>query len=405
VIDRTETPKMGVARSWGVAVPAEPEPVWEVVAEASLRQIDDNSIQEPGTRRRVSNSTAEVAAFGPPALWIPVGLLTAWLLACGCCLAGFFASSILWRRATCDAVRAYIEELPVSRAAEISQALPLEGGYDCALSRPKSTQQLLRLEVRVQRPRQQTLLVAPFTKRPCVVYSCSVSRLLHDSAHVVPSAFAADSIDFQVSLVDAPHIEVEVRGDDVCLFEMRGGGQHVERRRSDRLIDTWRDFMMTHRTAPHSLGASPPPQGGIPLEMRECALVVGATVTLVGELHRTGDGGLALRPLLTPDRNGNENSIARGLAPGPSPRELWRTSWEHGSETDEELAAAAAASEAGGGGWEQRIDKVLVCDDPSLRDGFVHALLIVWSRTGSILLTALGEAWSGRLRRRTRRAD
>merc|ERR1719433_1934614 len=223
---------------------------------------------------------------------------------------------------------------------------------------------MLRIEARVQRPRQQTLLTAPFTKRSCVVYSSSVSRMLHDSVHPVPAAFTSDCIDFQVSLVDAPHIEVEVRGEDVCLFEMRGGGQHVERRGSERLPDTWSDFLMAHRSAPHALGTAAPQQrpGGIPLEMRECALVVGATVTLVGELQRTGDGTLALRPLLTTGGSGSGSSTPRGLAPGPSPRELWRTSWEHGSEIDDELAAAAAASEAGGCGCEQRIDKVLVCD-------------------------------------------
>lgn len=395
-----------LAHGWVAAAPAEPEPAWELVAEASSQQAGDSTTQESSRGGSAGSHAAGAAAVGPPpALWVPAGLFVACLLTCGCCLAGFVASSALWHRATCDAVRVYIEELPVSRAAKISRELLLD--HDSALSTPNSTQRLMRLEAQVQPPRQQPLLMTPFTKQPCVVYSCSVSKLLRDSVHPVPAAFAADSIDFQVSLVDAPHIEVQVRGDDVCLFDMRGGGQHVERRGSKRLPDTWNDFMMAHRTAPHPLGTSAPlhPQGGIPLEMRECALVVGATVTLVGELHRTGDGSLALKPLVTPGGSGSGNSTPRGQVPEASPRQLWQTSWEHGSEVDTELAAAAAASEAGGGGWKQRIDKVLVCDDPSLLDGFRHSLLPALSRTGLILLSAIGEAWSGRLLRRTRWAD
>eukprot|EP00913_Durusdinium_trenchii_P002459 g2272.t1 len=58
------------------------------------------------------------------------------------------------------------------------------------------------------------------------------------------------------------------------------------------------------------------------LEFQEAALLVGASVTVVGELHRGVDGQLSLRPW--------QGDSARWRA--KKLREPWRTSWERGDE-------------------------------------------------------------------------
>jgi len=241
------------------------------------------------------------------------------------------------------AVRSYVESLPVCSAHEVKRRLPAAGGYDCAISRPLSSQQLLRLEAHVQQPMAGILLRAPLTQDSCVMYTSSVYRLLHDGVHPVPMAFAAESVDFCVSLVDAPQVRIEILGEDASLFEMCSG-KHVEHRSFEHIPDSWSDFIAMHRTAPH-LSCLPRPDGAA-LEFQECTLAEGTLVTLVGELHRTAEGALSLRPWLA--------GAARG---SHSPRERWRTSWEASS-------SCAQPRQPPPDDTETKIEKVLVSDDP-----------------------------------------
>jgi hypothetical protein len=188
-----------------------------------------------------------------------------------------------------------------------------------------------------------------------VLYSAVVSRRLHDGVHPVPVAFASDhAASFAVSLEDAPHVHVEIRGEDVSLFDMCEG-MKMEQRSFDQIPDSWEDFISVHRTAPHL--SSTLRSEGAALEFQESALLVGAQVTLVGELHRASDGTLTLRPK---DGNGGGGDV-----PSHS-RERWLTSWECGIPG---CVGAAPDCSAPPGAPDLRIDKVLTSDDPKLFSG------------------------------------
>jgi hypothetical protein len=186
-----------------------------------------------------------------------------------------------------------------------------------------------------------------------VLYSAVVSRRLHDGVHPVPVAFAsANASSFTVALADAPHVHVELQGEDVSLFDMCEG-MRMEQRSFDQIPDSWEDFISAHRTAPHlsSLRSE-----GAALEFQECALFVGAHVTLVGELHRGADGALTLRPM---HGNGGAGAV-------PHSRERWLTSWECSGVPPSCVGGEGRGGAVGAGAPEIRIEKVLVSDDPKL---------------------------------------
>lgn len=248
-----------------------------------------------------------------------------------CFAAGMCLSTALWKRNKLSPMRRRVESLPVCTLSEIDKLVPSAGGYDCTFSKPLSSKMLLRLEARVQRPTGGSQLMAPLTKKTCVLYSSAVSRKLHDGMTPVPVAFSFASVNFTVSLLDAPHIAIEVKGADVTLFDMREG-RHVERRSFNRVPDDWQDFISSHRTSPH-LSSTLRLDDAV-LEFQECTLCVGAVVTMVGELHRNANGVLSLRPW------SGQDQAAR---PGP-PRERWRTSWEDWSCVSASAVAHDAAN-------------------------------------------------------------
>lgn len=301
--------------------------------------------------------------------------LAAWLLILGvsillfgnaCFAAGLCISSALWRRSKVGAMRKYVERLPVSRSAELSQRLPAAGGYDCAFSRPVSTKALVRIEVRVLRPSTGSQLTAPLTKRTCVLYSSAVSRQLHDGVHPVPIAFSFACVNFSVQLVDAPEMIIELKGSDVSLFDMYDG-RWVEQKSFERIPDDWQDFISSHRTSPHL--SSTLRSDSATLEFQECTLCVGALVSVVGELHRNANGTLSMRPWT----GGTEASSPKARSP---PRESWRTSWEDWSCEDSSNIVDSAHEDSSPKSQSEaeaseepsvRFEKVMVSDHPELR--------------------------------------
>jgi len=228
---------------------------------------------------------------------------------------GLAAQTVLLTRAENSTLRKHVEALPVSGPEEVERQLPMSGGYDCKISKPLSSCQLLRLEATVIGPREGKTLTSPLSRQACVVYSAAVSRQLHDDIHPFPVAFASSSVDFVVSLLEAPHMRVNLLGGDVSLFDMKKG-QRVVRRPFAGAPEHFQDFVLSHRAAPAAEsgaawpGSSAPLRAdAAPLEFRECALLVGAQITIVGELHRGADGSLALRP-------GHRDEPAPGPTPG-----------------------------------------------------------------------------------------
>jgi hypothetical protein len=247
-------------------------------------------------------------------------------------------------------VRTFIERLPVSGAADIERRMPKSGGYDCAFSKPMSSKQLVRLEGYIEQPRLGSLLTSPLTQSPCVFHTSVVSRQMNDGVHPVPEAFACEFLNFCVTIVGAPDVQVEVRGKDVTLLDMCDGRFAVERNEST-IPDHWHDFISAHRTAPHLK----PDARGTTLEFKECALRVGSLVTLVGELHRDPGGTLSLRPW-----SGDGSGFDR------TPRERWRTSWEAGDDVGSKNLTPRGESwqsDSDRETHEPRIEKVLVSDD------------------------------------------
>ncbi|CAJ1351915.1 unnamed protein product, partial [Effrenium voratum] len=252
------------------------------------------------------------------ALAAAVGFVAATWLGVICLAAGFWMAIFSgWRSDGKGNLRATVEALRRCGAADLERIMPPSAGYDCAFSKPVSSRQLLRLEVRVEGP-LGAALKAPLTGRSCVLHSAAVSKQLHDGMPPVPMAFSASNVDFVVSLLDNKNTRIHVKGSDVSLFDTMG--KCVERTTFDAAPDSWQDFVLTHRSAaPQGAewGSSSFRADEATLEFQEAALPVGAAVTVVGELHRGADGKLSLRPW-----QGEEKKL----------REPWRTSWERGCE-------------------------------------------------------------------------
>lgn len=239
------------------------------------------------------------------------------------------------------AMRSWIAGFSICSAPDVEDRLPSSPSYDCALSRPKSSKGLVRLEGRVEAAAIGEGLTAPLSKQACVIYSTAVSRKSHGSIVMHPVAFAAGSADFVVSLEDDSRVQVHVEADDVALFDMCLG-RHMASMPFSQAPDHWQDFILTHRTGAPGVevrNSSALQYDSSALEFQECGLLVGTTVTLVGELHRSADGVLSLRP-----RQARQPSL-----------ESWRLAWEEGAGVSEasggpDVPAVTAGKSLPGGG-------------------------------------------------------
>lgn len=301
---------------------------------------------------------------------VALGLAALLVLGLACLAAGFLAAGLLQplRLGGGRGPRVQVERMQRCEAVEIERRLPSSGGYDCMFSKPASSGQLLRLEVRVEPP--PVPLTSPLTGSACVLYSAAVSRQVHGGVHPAPVAYNSCSIAFEVSLVGAPEVRIALQGADVALFDMCAG-RHVVRQPLAEAPDLWQDFVIMHRAAAPMAGlqASAMHADSSILEFQECALHVGAVATVVGELHRSAAGALSLRPL---------QLDSAGRAPGSSKRAAWRTSWEQiGCPAPAKGAPASSPqgvfdnAPAPGAQAEVSVDtafagKVLASDDPSL---------------------------------------
>jgi hypothetical protein len=115
-------------------------------------------------------------------------------------------------------------------------------------------------------------------------------------------AFAAQEADlFSICLTDAPHVHIEVAGKDVSLFDM-SGGYLAESRSFASTPGHWQDFAQKHQAVvlggegESAMRTAACAEGAV-MEFQECALLVGAVATFVGELVREAKGKLMLQPL------------------------------------------------------------------------------------------------------------
>eukprot|EP00930_Biecheleria_cincta_P033269 TRINITY_DN23033_c0_g1_i2.p1 TRINITY_DN23033_c0_g1~~TRINITY_DN23033_c0_g1_i2.p1 ORF type:complete len:444 (+),score=79.22 TRINITY_DN23033_c0_g1_i2:211-1542(+) len=311
---------------------------------------------EGGSRRLAGN--AAHSAYFLSALCLGLACLTI-----SCCLA-----TEPWKKGhgSSQGPRQQVEALPrCTDEEELEQYLPSEheGGYDCALSRPLSSGVPLRLEAIVEEPTEQSVLVSPLTGRSCVLYSAAVARQLHGGMHPVPLAFAAASQKVVLRVRGAQGLRVELNGEDIFLFDMLQGRHSTHCKFADA-PDHWQDFVLTHRAA--ALGGEFQPSSalraeGEALEFQEYSLLVGARVTAVGELHRSSNGSLSLRPC-----SGEGAAVAAGLGRSNL------TAWERrGTQACGAVLAAATLAGSSDACAKERpkqagMCKVWVSDDPTL---------------------------------------
>jgi hypothetical protein len=230
-------------------------------------------------------------------------------------------------------VRALVEGLWRSSAADVLQILPETGGsYDCAFSKPLSSGKLVRLEAHVEGPLHGSPLTAPLSGKPCVVYAASVTVANSRQPHVAPALPLASSqahVDFVVTLMDAPHVRIEIFGEEAALFDMRGGMLSQSMPLSQAPAH-WQEFAEAHTHACAAGAVARQREGkdeSAPeqvMDFQEHALQVGTACTVVGELLRGPTGALSMRPLQLL-RSGK---AASGEVGSNDQKDAWRLSWE-----------------------------------------------------------------------------
>mmetsp|Transcript_154418 Transcript_154418/g.474602 ORF Transcript_154418/g.474602 Transcript_154418/m.474602 type:complete len:593 (-) Transcript_154418:33-1811(-) len=258
-----------------------------------------------------------------------------------------------WKRRKVDSVRPHIEAMPVCPGSEVDRQLPASCGYDCALSKPVSSGRPLRLQAHVVGPLAGSALTAPLSQRACVHFTASVSEKASDRASPVPVASCTEGVGFLVSLVDAPDVRIEVCGQDISLFDVRGGRLR-ERQGFAAAPEHWQDFTLFHRTLQpvNECQASFLRSKDSPaLDFEEHALLVGADVTLVGELLRDASGKLSLQPW--------PGELLQPIRPPSAGREAWRTSWERNGDCEAGLPEQPPSTDSPQG-------CVFASDDPLL---------------------------------------
>lgn len=245
-----------------------------------------------------SNSSGTSSAFIVFAL---AGAVLLVLVAGMACLLLYYcgrkSSNPQFAGASTDSAHAYIAGLPISYHWHIEEYLPKSCGYDCAFSKPASSGRALRFQVRVEGPLCGIPLTSPLSQKPCVVYSAGVSSPSVGGLNPMSVAYAADSQNFMVSLLGAPDVRIEIRGDDCSLLDMSEGFLS-QCAKFNSVPNHWQAFALSRRLSAthHSPPASRLYNEDPILEFQECALHLGAHITCVGELSRREDGVLTLHP-------------------------------------------------------------------------------------------------------------
>jgi len=213
-----------------------------------------------------------------------------------------------------DSPRRHIERLPVSGRADMEARLSAASSYDCTIPRPVCSGGPLRLELCVARPADP--LQAPFSGRECVLYVAAATCSAHQDVPPAPVAYSSAGISFSASLLASPDVHVSICSEDLFMFGMSPDAYLTEKRPLAVAPEAWKAFVEEHLVAPagaalstatsvirgHTLEAAMAtarqPDLAMPVEFAECALLVGAKVTVVGELQRAWDGALSVRPFL-----------------------------------------------------------------------------------------------------------
>merc|ERR1719446_1928867 len=130
-----------------------------------------------------------------------------------------------------------------SPGLEVVNHLIAGNANDSALMRPLASRQLIRLEAKVEEAASGFCLWTPLTQQACVRFAASVSRQLDGCSGSVPMANHCASIDFVISLLDAPHVRIEIEGVGLGTFDM-STGRTTAKRTFDSSARHWQEFAM-----------------------------------------------------------------------------------------------------------------------------------------------------------------
>jgi len=183
---------------------------------------------------------------------------------------------------------------------------------------PLDMKKRVQLSVRIEEPSSR-VLETPITKRRCVFYSADVSQLEDQrTGRSVGLAAAEQGIDFEVSLIDMPNVKVLVRGSDVRLMHFEEGRCALTSSFEDA-PHHWQAFAVEQRNGE---ACEQPMADGKLLNFQENALLIGARVTIDGQLHCTRDGRLVVLPCDDTDEEDPTQKATQRAKAG------WRSSWE-----------------------------------------------------------------------------
>lgn len=268
-------------------------------------------------------------------------IMTAMLAVCAC----IYSTRSSNKKGSKFALGDEVQKLPCYSAAELQN---LFDATKADVNRPGIA---ARVEGRIV-ARTGGELSAPFSSRPCVAYSASVSQQRQDGVHQPPLAYHAAGSDFLIELPSSDPtssaVQVSVRSNDVQLFEMTDGRFAKESSFSD-VADNWKGFTMAHiihSTAPvqdsQRCAVNRVDFGGKGLlEFCECALTIGATVTCVGEIVQERNGELSMCPWQPAEMDFEASPAKRSLFSRFS-----TTSWETESTSQSYLAGQVFLSDS-----------------------------------------------------------
>jgi hypothetical protein len=252
----------------------------------------------------------------------------------GCVLLAVLAASRKRQALGATDQRRRVEAIPLTAGAEIQSSFAVSTTGGQAAMQPMCPGLLTRLQGRVV-AKPGGALVAPFSGKTCVIYSASVSDHREDGVHQPPVAFHTGGADFTIELEDGSQVSVAVQSQDVSLFDMQDG-RYASEQAFTHAPNLWRGFVLAHlvpgaNVSSRTMGQVDLGSRGL-LNFCECALLVGSTVTCVGEVARDRHGELSLCPWRPHAATAAPLPQPRRSRLGFLPRALpWlATSWERG---------------------------------------------------------------------------
>merc|ERR1719265_1675923 len=188
--------------------------------------------------------------------------------------------------------RMHVEAMKLSYGTQVESILRSRERYDSVMQTPLSQSHVVRIQGRVV-PGTHGTLTSPLWQRESVMYFTSVTPKTADGNFGSPLTVHSRSVDFGIQLLDAPHIQLAVCGQDAMLFDMKRGDYEKDLTLADA-GENWQDFVLNHAGAERTMEAFE--SHDRTFQFREIALSLGAIVTCVGEVRHDQYGVLGLWP-------------------------------------------------------------------------------------------------------------